>query len=260
MSVFSTVVCGVDGTHEGLDAARLAARVADPQGDFVLLSVEDTTIAAHAGWEAASILPLLEQSAREALAGGRQATATVHPAATTLRMGSPVTGVLTELDERGATLAVVGIRRHSRATGIVRGAVSTFLLHESPCSVLVARAPLDVARWPRTIVVGLDGSDESAAALAAARELAARFGSDLRAVLATEADVDVAAARRAEPEVEEHDGRPTDVLPVLSEHVDLVVLGSRGLKGVRALGSVSERVAHEAMSSVLVVRGRGVTP
>ena len=35
---------------------------------------------------------------------------------------------------------------------------------------------------------------------------------------------------------------------------DLLVVGSRGLHGVRALGSVSERVAHRAPCSVLVVR------
>lgn len=34
----------------------------------------------------------------------------------------------------------------------------------------------------------------------------------------------------------------------------LIVLGSRGLHGIRALGSVSERVAHRAPCSVLVVR------
>jgi nucleotide-binding universal stress UspA family protein len=35
---------------------------------------------------------------------------------------------------------------------------------------------------------------------------------------------------------------------------DLLVVGSRGLHGVKALGSVSERVAHRAGCSVLVVR------
>lgn len=34
----------------------------------------------------------------------------------------------------------------------------------------------------------------------------------------------------------------------------LAVVGSRGLHGVKALGSVSERVAHDAACSVLVVR------
>ena len=34
---------------------------------------------------------------------------------------------------------------------------------------------------------------------------------------------------------------------------DLLVVGSRGLHGVSALGSVSERLAHEAHCSVLIV-------
>jgi nucleotide-binding universal stress UspA family protein len=50
------------------------------------------------------------------------------------------------------------------------------------------------------------------------------------------------------------DGNPVDVLVGAAEQADLLVLGSRGLVGVRALGSVSERVAHKARCSVLVVR------
>ena len=38
------------------------------------------------------------------------------------------------------------------------------------------------------------------------------------------------------------------------EDASLVVIGSRRVGGVRALGSVSERVVHEAPCSVLVVR------
>ena len=39
-----------------------------------------------------------------------------------------------------------------------------------------------------------------------------------------------------------------------AESVSLVAVGSRGLTGLRALGSVSERVAHRARCSVLVAR------
>jgi nucleotide-binding universal stress UspA family protein len=53
------------------------------------------------------------------------------------------------------------------------------------------------------------------------------------------------------------DERPVRALVEASKDADLVVVGSRGLHGFRALGSVSERVAHRARSSVLVVRGRG---
>jgi nucleotide-binding universal stress UspA family protein len=38
------------------------------------------------------------------------------------------------------------------------------------------------------------------------------------------------------------------------EDASLIVIGSRNVGGVRALGSVSERVVHEAPCSVLVVR------
>jgi len=41
---------------------------------------------------------------------------------------------------------------------------------------------------------------------------------------------------------------------VASETADLIVVGSRGVRGIRALGSISERLAHEASCSVLVVR------
>jgi nucleotide-binding universal stress UspA family protein len=49
------------------------------------------------------------------------------------------------------------------------------------------------------------------------------------------------------------DGRaPVEALTSLGP--DLLVVGNRGLQGLRSLGSVSERVAHEAACSVLVVR------
>src|ERR671912_753111 len=48
--------------------------------------------------------------------------------------------------------------------------------------------------------------------------------------------------------------KPVEALVDLSEEADLLVVGSRGLHGPAALGSVSERVAHRAASSVLVVR------
>jgi nucleotide-binding universal stress UspA family protein len=59
-----------------------------------------------------------------------------------------------------------------------------------------------------------------------------------------------------EPTVIRAPGHPADVIldTAAREGVSLVVLGSRGLSGVRALGSVSERVAHRARCSVLVAR------
>jgi nucleotide-binding universal stress UspA family protein len=48
--------------------------------------------------------------------------------------------------------------------------------------------------------------------------------------------------------------QPVHALVEASAGADLLVLGSRGLHGLASLGSVSERVASRAHSSVLVVR------
>jgi nucleotide-binding universal stress UspA family protein len=53
------------------------------------------------------------------------------------------------------------------------------------------------------------------------------------------------------------DAREHIVAAARSQEAALLVMGSRGLGGVRALGSVSERVSHEAPCSVLVARDPG---
>jgi nucleotide-binding universal stress UspA family protein len=131
--------------------------------------------------------------------------------------------------------------------------VATEIIHRAPCSVLVARKmsrPL-----PRTIVVGLDGSAESATAYRAASELAERTGAELWPVVAhggkpvDRVAISALAARR-----EELPDEPVKALVAAAADADLLVVGSRGLHGIKALGSVSERVAHQAQCSTLIVR------
>lgn len=166
--------------------------------------------------------------------------------------GGPADGILAEIRRFRATLAAVGGQGHSRPVGIALGSVPTFLLHEAPCSVLVARA---TPAGPGPVVVGVDGSPQSALALAAAREVGERLARPVRPVAGIrDAHVDLDAARALEPELEERPESAVDMLAHLSEGAGLVVVGCRGLQGVRSLGSVSERVAHEARCPVLVVR------
>ena len=155
--------------------------------------------------------------------------------------------------EHDATLLALGGRGSSRFLGILAGETASTLLHEAAQSILLAR-PQGAAGWqPRRIVVGLDGSEFSLAALAVADELAARLGSSLKVESATGGE----AARPEGPWTERVDtwdpGHPGVTLLDRSLHADLIVVGSRGLHGVRALGSVSERVAHRAECSVLLV-------
>jgi nucleotide-binding universal stress UspA family protein len=137
----------------------------------------------------------------------------------------------------------------------VLGGVSGELLHAAPCSVLVSRATAEPALFPRAIVAGVDCSPESERALSVAEDLGARFGARLRVVTALRGKgIDPARVRARAPFAEVVDERPVDALVAAAADVELLVVGGRGLHGLHALGSVSERVAHRAACSVLVVR------
>jgi nucleotide-binding universal stress UspA family protein len=256
--LFARVVCGVDPSEAGEVAARVAGRVTDPNGSLRLVSVDDSSLAVHAGWQAPAVAAELLREAQAALERGRIEAIPAHAVELRLHEGDPRRCLLAEIEQAEATLVVLGSHGLARAVGIALGSVATHLLHEAPCSVLIARNA--GTAWPQSVTVGVDGSAESAAAFAVARELAGHLGVSLRAVAAAgERHVDVAAARAIAPELEELPGKAVDELHELSESTDLIVVGSRGLKGLHALGSVSERVAHDALCSVLVVHSEGAS-
>jgi nucleotide-binding universal stress UspA family protein len=250
--VFSRVLCAVDDSDAGVAASRVAARVTLPDGVLTLVSVDDTSQRARGAiWGATSTAP---PDRRAASALRRAEVAGLERGFWPRRReGDPAAVVLEEAVDRDATLLVIGSHGYRRATGIAFGLVGSRLVHDAPCPVLVAREPAREP-WPRSIVVGLDGSHESAAATDAARELAGRFDASLRAVACTDGHVDLDAAREIEPQLEVLSAGPIEALAELSETADMVAVGSRGLRGVRALGSVSERLAHRSRCSVLIVR------
>ena len=248
-SVFRTVIAGVDGSEPGFEAVRQATRLVAPDGRLELFGAVHLGEASLTGWSASRIAEELEREARSAMleakeiAGPRTEEHLVD--------GRPLPSLVRELKEKQATLAVLGTHGHGRLTEIVIGGVVGELLHHAPCSVLVARPPRIIRElFPHRIVAGVDGSAESEAAVATARYLAGRFRAQLSVVTALrDRGLDIERARMSSPiEVE------ADPVHALTEiDADIVVVGSRGLHGVRALGSVSERVAHRAGCSVLVV-------
>ena len=249
--VFERILCGVDGTPASLVAVRQAVRLQGEHGSVLLMAVANLAQAAQAGMAASHAAELMQHEAEAALA---DAQASAPSASAKLVNGDPVAVLLKQAETERATLIVVGSHGRRRAAGLLLGTVAARMLRDATCSVLVARAARDLESWPQTVVAGVDGSLESAAAFAVARSLAARFGGSARAVASAKDQLDRDAAGTIAPELEERSEPAVEVLVAASESADLIVVGSRGLHGVKALGSVSERVAHQARSSVLVVR------
>jgi nucleotide-binding universal stress UspA family protein len=248
-SVFERIVCGVDGTPASLVAVRQALRLQDEEGSVLLLAVANLAQAAHAGMAATHAADLLQHDAQAALA---EAQVIAHSANSKLVNGDPIRVLLEQAEH--ASLIAAGSHGRGRTSGLLLGTVAARVLRDATCSVLIARPARDIEAWPKTVVAGVDGSLESAAAFTVASLVAARFGGNLRAVASTKDQFDRETARAIAPELEEQGDRALDALVAASESADLIVVGNRGLHGLKALGSVSERVAHQASSSVLVVR------
>jgi nucleotide-binding universal stress UspA family protein len=251
IAIFDRIVCAVDGSPQSLEAARQAERLRTPDGILTLASVAEVNHAVHAGWAMSDLLGKLDATACAAL---ERATHEVHPARTRMLAGDVAPRLLDEIERELATLVALGPKGHSRAAGMLFGGASTELLHNAPCSILLAREP-QFGEFPLSVFAGVDGSAESLAAAAVAKEIAERFHAEYLVITATGGKhVDLEAVNGLGVDVVTDEGHPVWALAELSKEADLLVLGSRGLHGLRALGSISEQVAHRATCSVLVVR------
>jgi nucleotide-binding universal stress UspA family protein len=163
-------------------------------------------------------------------------------------------------------LLVIGIQDRSRRAGIVLDSTASRAAHETPGPLLIAREPPG-EEFPKHILLALDGSAGSWAPAEAAAEITAAFDSKLEVVYVGErTDLErqrVLAAQIAEitevacrePDLTEVGGHPAHAIveTAREKRPSLLVCGRRGLHGIRALGSVSERVVHRAPCSVLLV-------
>lgn len=258
MWAFSRVVCGVDGSPRAQEAAREAACLAPEGAHMFLVEVVSASRAATAVAPGAATVrtTAVLEAAHADLAMPRAVIRHGVAAATTVCVGSPEPMLVNEAVRLEADAIAIGSHGHGRSAGVLLGSVATLLIHRAPCSVLVARATPSQP-FPRSIAVGVDGSEHALDALQKGRELARRIGVPLRVLHVLDGGVPRGVLHADIDEEVEELTVTWSVAEGLSAHVsppDLLIVGSRGLRGIRALGSASEAIAHRAPSSVLIVR------
>ncbi|HET8950482.1 MAG TPA: universal stress protein [Solirubrobacteraceae bacterium] len=210
--------------------------------------------------------------------------------------GTSAPGALHKIAEReDAALLVVGSTDRGAAGRVLPGSTAERLMHGAPCPIAVVPHEWTEGGGLRTIGVAYVDTDEGRNALRGAHALARRAGATLRVLTVARVgagahaetsapgpgrpgkDFDAVVGEhraRAESAVREVVSRlegdvpvevdafledPADVLIGLSEHLDLLVCGSRGYGPLRAvmLGGVTRRVGAAAHCPVLVLP-RGV--
>ena len=254
MSAFARTVVGVDGTDWGYEALRQALVLA-PVGDPIVRAITalDTAPAIRAGFQAPHLAQLLEDEASHARDEAERIIGGKPGCSAHVVRGKPVDVLRRERDGLQATVLALGGRRSSRFLGIMLGDTGTELVHDAACSALLS-CPSRGGEWrPRKIVVGLDSSNDARGALKVADEVASVHGGEVEVISATGGKAIERGAEWSDRVQTWDRAHPVAALVDRSRHADLVVVGSRGLHGVGSIGSVSERLAHQAHCTALIV-------
>lgn len=250
---FKRILCAVDGSLEAGVALAHAIALAGTDAKITVAAVwSEESPLGRCAWE------VVDQAMATALAAGARASRRLIKA--------PHVADALLATALGHDLIVIGSRPHGRARGVVTADVTTTIVHRATCSVLIARArPLTSG-----VLAATDGRPRSRSALTAATLVANRLGTPLsvlhvreagdherRRELASELTNVRALLGRDLRYVTDDGSTPGRIVAAARDaSVGLVVTGSAGKRGVAALGSTSERVAHQAPCSVLIVRGR----
>lgn len=258
---FRSVLCVIHSGAANNEAVAQATLLASPQTELSFLAVAG---GAHGGGEESaaengSVRLSLDKAA--ALAAERGVSASVR----TVRGGNPSRLLLDA--SAGADLLVVGGPDDSRPGDVVLGSTASSAVHAAELPVLVARRPPEGRNFPRDILVATDGSPDSQRGVELAGRVAGAHESRIALVHISDGRTqphrtlgEDAVALTQEVGIEaatiEEFGNPAEQVVAVArrERVSLLVVGSRGLGGAQILGSVGERLAHEAPCSVLVAR------
>ncbi|MCE7004676.1 universal stress protein [Kibdelosporangium philippinense] len=282
------IVVGIDGSDSAQHAVRWAAEEAASRKAPLRLVHACMVVSQYTPVTLPkSVSDVLADEGREWLRSASQIATETAPEVEVSRIlehGDAASALLEE--SATAQLMVLGSRGLGGFTGLLVGSVATKVAQRGVCPVVVVRGE-ETDRTGKPIVVGVDGSPASEAAIGFAYEQAARLGASLVAVHAW-SDMLPASAFAMVPHAFEWPEIQARELEVLSERLagwqekypdvnvdrivaqdrpahslleqagdaQLVVVGSRGRGGLTGLllGSTSQALLHHAPCPVAVVR------
>jgi nucleotide-binding universal stress UspA family protein len=192
------VVAAVDGTTDGIVAARYAADLAEQLGrSLVLLHAYRHSAAinpllpladpssAHRATAAVAYAPysvtfnskVMRSAGEHALRLAEREVRKIHPnlaIRTKLVAGSPAKALIKESGDAAAL--ILGRSKLGHVERVLAGSVGSAVVTHASSPVIVVPCDWDAAGAPRRVVVGVAGADTEAAAIDFAFEFAARSG------------------------------------------------------------------------------------
>jgi nucleotide-binding universal stress UspA family protein len=207
---------------------------------------------------------------------------------TEVAVGSPGRVIVENADQWKPDLIVIGSHGHSALGRFFLGSVSQKVLHDAHCSVRVARGRIEENETPARLIIGVDGSSGSEAAVNAVAARAWPPGSEARVVNASwtiptvsseyvtgqmvdwfikeekriKETVDAAvsilnvAGLKTDAVIREEEPKKLLVGEAEKWGADCIFVGAKGMGRIERflIGSVSSAVAARAHCSVEVVR------
>lgn len=273
------IVVGADGSAGAANAMRWAARLAARHGAEVVVMTGFTPRDSELPPRRVETL-LAEQEARLEN-WSEPARLGEVPVRTIVERGDPRPGILAVAEREGADLVVVGRAGNSAGPGLLHiGSMVEWLAHHADVPLAVIGGVVNLTT--RSVLIGVDGSEESHAAVRWVLEM--KGDADVQVVAASVEQPYVEWTPATSPEnwrrdlerkiredhtreladagVEVHalalrGSNAADVLlqAAKDERTDLVVVGTRGLGGFTGLrvGGVALKTLHRADRPVILV-------
>ena len=288
----STILIGVDASERSEDAIAFGNRLAADSSAHVVVACAFPYNDAIRQGSNPSYRAALADDAEQTACTMRDRLDEIDADRLRIRITanpSPAHALHDLAEAEHAELIVVGSSHTGRLGRVAPGSTGERLLHGAPCAIAVVPHGYRTSREQpiRRIGVAYDGSDEAAAAVAAAIELARTFSAELEIIGVVAPETYTGSGMLAGPtytfEDLEHSvqesldvviagipsdvtaesvrltGDPADQLGERSAALDLMLAGSRGYGPLRSVlvGGVSGRLMHTVQCPVIVIP-RGV--